>query len=83
VNQPTKGSHEILSKPLPQILDEIDGSIIRAEQAAADARKAAEEARRAGEEAAEAVMKKIRNVFNKMVEDITTELATHENKPQK
>ena len=43
---------KIMTKPLPQILDEIEESIGRAERAAQDARKAAEEARKAGEKAA-------------------------------
>jgi len=42
----------IMVKPLPQILDEIEGSIGLADEAAKDARKAAEEARMAGEKAA-------------------------------
>jgi protein involved in temperature-dependent protein secretion len=43
---------EILTKPLPQILDEIESSIRLANEAARDARKSAEEARKAGEKAA-------------------------------
>ena len=66
--------HEILSKPLPQILDEIMGSVELANKAAADARQAADEARRAGEKAAEDVMRRFRKVFLKMVDDITGEL---------
>lgn len=46
--QPAK----ILTKPLPQILDEIEDSIKLADEAAKDAREAAEEARKAGEKAA-------------------------------
>jgi len=42
----------IMTKPLPQILDEIEDSIGLANEAARDARKAAEEARKAGEKAA-------------------------------
>lgn len=59
--------HSILSRPLPDILDEI-------ETAAADARKAADEARVAGERAAEEVMKRLRKLFLTMVKDITEEL---------
>ena len=59
--------HDIFSKPLPEILDEI-------ESAAADARKAADEARTAGEKAAEDVMIRLRKLFLTMVKDITTEL---------
>ncbi|OGO25374.1 MAG: hypothetical protein A2144_09450 [Chloroflexi bacterium RBG_16_50_9] len=59
--------HGIFSKPLPEILDEI-------ETAAADARKAADEARSAGEKAAEEVMKRLRKLFLTMVKDITEEL---------
>lgn len=44
--------HKIHTKPLTQILDEIDGSIRLANEAAKDAREAAEEARQAGEKAA-------------------------------
>lgn len=66
--------HEIMQKPLPEILDEIGESIGLAEKAAADARKAAEDARLAGEKAAEQVMKKLRKVFLKMSRDITEEL---------
>jgi hypothetical protein len=66
--------HQILEKPLPQILDEIYGSVDLVEKAAADARKAADDARLAGEKAAEEVMRRFRKVFLKMVEDITKEL---------
>jgi len=66
--------HEILSKPLPQILDEIMGSVDLANKAAADARQAADDARAAGEKAAEDVMRRFRKVFLKMVDDITGEL---------
>jgi flagellar hook-basal body complex protein FliE len=62
-----KTKHDIFSKPLPEILDEI-------ESAAADARKAADEARTAGEKAAEDVMIRLRKLFLTMVKDITTEL---------
>jgi len=44
--------HRIHTEPLTQILDEIDGSISLANEAAKNAREAAEEARRAGEKAA-------------------------------
>jgi hypothetical protein len=70
----TRIRHDIMQKPLPEILDEIGESIGLAEKAAADARKAAEEARMAGEKAAEQVMKKIRKLFLKMSHDITEEL---------
>ncbi|OGO31367.1 MAG: hypothetical protein A2Z29_10255 [Chloroflexi bacterium RBG_16_56_11] len=59
--------HDIFSKPLPELLDEI-------EAAAADARMAADEARTAGEKAAQEVMKKLRKLFLKMSRDITAEL---------
>jgi hypothetical protein len=59
--------HEIFSKPLPELLDEI-------ETAAADARLAADEARAAGEKAAQDVMKRLRKLFLKMSRDITEEL---------
>jgi hypothetical protein len=59
--------HGIFSKPLPELLDEI-------EAAAADARAAADEARTAGEKAAQQVMKKLRKLFLKMSHDITEEL---------
>jgi methyl-accepting chemotaxis protein len=48
----TAGTQRIMVKPLPEILDELDGSISLASEAAKDAREAAEEARRAGEKAA-------------------------------
>ena len=44
--------HKIHTEPLTQILDEIDGSIRLANEAAKNAREAADEARRAGEKAA-------------------------------
>ncbi len=66
--------HQILEKPLPQILDEIYGSVDLVNKAAVDARKAADDARLAGEKAAEEVMRRFRKVFLKMVEDITKEL---------
>jgi hypothetical protein len=59
--------NQIFSKPLPEILGDI-------EAAAQDARKAAEEARSAGEKAAEEVMKRLRKVFMKMAKDITEAL---------
>jgi hypothetical protein len=59
--------HDIFSKPLPEILDEL-------ESATADARKAADEARSAGEKAAEDVMIRLRKLFLTMVKDITNEL---------
>jgi len=58
---------KIMTKPLPQILDEIEAS-------AADARNAADEAKAAGERAAEDVMKRLRKLFLKMAKDITEEL---------
>ena len=73
-----KKQHQILEKPLPQILDEIYGSVDLVEKAAADARKAADDARLAGEKAAEEVMRRFRKVFLKMVEDITKELGEGE-----
>ena len=63
----TAEKHEIFSKPLPEILNEI-------ESAAADARIAADEARSAGEKAAGEVMKRLRKLFLTMVKDITEEL---------
>jgi transcription elongation GreA/GreB family factor len=59
--------HDIFSKPLPELLDEI-------EAAAADARAAADEARNAGEKAAQDVMKRLKKLFLKMSRDITEEL---------
>jgi hypothetical protein len=56
--------NQIFSKPLPEILDDI-------QDAAADARQAAEDARAAGEKAAEVVMKRLRKLFLKMAKDIT------------
>ena len=46
------GTRKIMTKPLPQILDEIEDSIKLADEAAKNARQAAEEARKAGEKAA-------------------------------
>ncbi len=46
------GTKKIMTKPLPQILDEIEDSIKLADEAAKSAREAAEEARKAGEKAA-------------------------------
>ena len=45
-------SWKIMTKPLPQILDEIEDSIHLADEAAKSAREAAEAARKAGEKAA-------------------------------
>ena len=59
--------NQIFSKPLPEILDDI-------QSAAADARQAAEEARSAGERAADEVMRRFRKVFLKMAKDITEAL---------
>ncbi len=58
---------KIMTKPLPEILDDI-------EVATADARKAADEARSAGERAAEEVMKRLRKLFLAMAKNITEEL---------
>ena len=44
-------SRKIMTKPLPQILDEIEDSIRLADEAAETARDAAVEARKAGEQA--------------------------------
>ena len=63
---------KIMTKPLPQILDEI-------EAAATDARNAADEAKAAGERAAEDVMKRLRKLFLKMAKDITEELGEVKN----
>jgi len=59
--------NQIFSRPLPEILDDI-------QDAAADARQAAEDARTAGEKAAEEVMKRLRRLFLKMAKDITEAL---------
>ena len=53
----SKGTPEILTKPLPQILDEIEANIRLAGEAARDARESADEARKAGEKAAEEAIK--------------------------
>ena len=45
-------TRKIMTKPLPQILDELEDSIRLADQAAKNARDAAVEARKAGEKAA-------------------------------
>jgi hypothetical protein len=66
--------HDIFSKPLPELLDELD-------KAAEDARKAADEARVAGEKAANDVMKRLRKLFMAMAKDITEELS--DNPPKK
>lgn len=44
-------TRKIMTKPLPQILDEIEESIRLADEAAKDARNAAAEANKAGEKA--------------------------------
>jgi hypothetical protein len=79
-NTKTPVRHDIMQKPLPEILDEIDSSIGIAEKAALEARKAADDARLAGERASEQVMKKMRKLFLKMSQDITEELKIVENK---
>ena len=45
-------TRKIMTKPLPEILDEIEDSIKLADEAAKNAREAAEQARKAGEKAA-------------------------------
>ena len=67
MNKKTEEKHDIFSKPLPEILNEIVA-------ATTDARRAADEARSAGEKAAEEVMKRLRKLFLTMVKDITDEL---------
>ena len=64
----SESKHGIFSKPLPEILDDI-------EAAAADARKAADEARSSGERAADDVMRRLRKLFMTMAKDITEELS--------
>ncbi len=61
------GSHQILNKPLPEILDDM-------EQATQEAKKAAIEARQSGEKAAQDVMVRLRKLFLTMAKDITEEL---------
>ncbi len=73
---------DIMEKPLPEILDEIDTSIGTAKNAALEARKAADDARLSGEKAAAQVMKKIRKLFLKMSENITEELKEDEPKTE-
>jgi len=51
-NVKPKEAPDILTKPLPQILDEIEASIKMADEAAKSARQSAEDARKAGEKAA-------------------------------
>jgi len=51
-NVKPKEAPQILTKPLPQILDEIEAGIKMADEAAKSARKSAEDARKAGEKAA-------------------------------
>ena len=72
--QTKTANHLIMQKPLPEIIDDIEVSIQRADEAAIEARKAAEHARLAGEKAAEEVMRRIRKLFLKMSQDITEEL---------
>ncbi|MFC1955547.1 hypothetical protein ACFLWZ_03300 [Chloroflexota bacterium] len=67
MNEELQRNHDIMNKPLPEVLDEI-------QKAAADARKAADEARLAGQKAADEVMKSLRKLFMKMAKDITEEL---------
>ncbi|MFC1982728.1 hypothetical protein ACFLV5_02970 [Chloroflexota bacterium] len=67
MNEEPKKNHDIMSKPLPELLDDI-------QEAAADARKAADEARLAGQQSADEVMKSLRKLFLKMAKDITEEL---------
>jgi hypothetical protein len=62
-----QAKHDIFSKPLPELLDDL-------EKATEDARNAADEARVAGEKAAEDVMKRLRKLFMAMAKDITEEL---------
>jgi DNA-directed RNA polymerase alpha subunit len=58
-------TRKIMTKPLPEILDEIEGSIGLADEAAKNAREAAAEARRAGDKAVEEAT---RNVSKRIVE---------------
>ena len=71
INNKTKAepveAPKIMTKPLPQILDDIEGATM-------DARKAADKARSAGEKAAGEVMKRLRKLFLAMAKDITEEL---------
>ena len=69
--QPEKSS-AILTKPLPQVLDDMDGNIRAAAEAARKAQEAAnraEEARKAGEKAAESAMRAAAEAVSK-TEDI-------------
>jgi hypothetical protein len=60
----TSLKNAIFSKPLPELLDDLD-------KAATDARNAADEAR---EKAASDVMKRLHKLFMTMAKDITEEL---------
>ena len=55
----TTETRKIMTKPLPEILDEIEGSIGLADEAAKIAREAAVEARKAGEKAVEDATKNV------------------------
>lgn len=62
---------KIMTKPLPQILDEIEESIGLAEGAAKIAREAAGEARKAGEKAAKEAAIEVRKAAEKSIEETT------------
>ncbi|MFC2066938.1 hypothetical protein ACFLUO_07850 [Chloroflexota bacterium] len=70
-----EGASEILTKPLPQILDEIGDSIKLADEAVKNARGAAEEARKAGEKAAREATRAATEAIAKVEQ--TTENAMH------
>ncbi len=57
---------KIMTKPLPQILDELEDSIKLADEAAKNAREAAEEARKAGEKAAREAAKVAAEAISKV-----------------
>ena len=70
----TSEIRKIMTKPLPQILDEIEDSIGLADEAAKNAREAAVEARKAGEKAAKEAATEARKAGEKAIKEATVVL---------
>lgn len=79
---PVPVSLQVMSKPLPQILDEMDANILKAQQAALDARGAAGEAHQyaeqagaAAEDAATAAVAETKKVLLAKIDDLDKKVA--------
>ena len=71
--KPGKRASDVMLKPLPQILDEMDAAITAANKATENANAAAEEARQAGQDAAA----QAQAAAEKAVQGVAADLENH------